>query len=74
MQNFTILGGASLNNANGLHTYENPAYLKSNGQAESELLQKGISDFPIKVGILPLAVVNEHPLQESVEDPRRRTD
>jgi hypothetical protein len=37
-------------------------------------LQKGISDLPPKVGILPLAVVNEHPLQESLEDPRVRTD
>jgi hypothetical protein len=74
VQNFTVLGGASLNNANGLNTYENHLYLKSNGQVESELLQKGISDFPIKVGILPLAVVNENPLQENMEDPRVRTD
>lgn len=38
------------------------------------MLQKGISDLPPKVGILPLAVVNEHPLQENSEDPRVHTD
>ncbi len=37
-------------------------------------MQKGISDFTPKVGILPLPVVNEIPFQESLEDPRLQPD